>query len=188
MFMVVSFWWFIGEIRRNAHRNRSDRAQDENSTRAHSRSKASAQPVWYACCGARLSKVPVEPIVKVALAVHGVIAEIVVSKTTTLSDENEASDHLDTYYAHSIMYWCFGLSGVVDLVIWYDLLPLPPKFVYLFLSVAFWFEGFLFFFHLHGRDELNIRFHTILCIIVFVTAVVFLLAAISDDCMTLEEQ
>ena len=187
MCIVASFWWFIGETLRNAHRNYTDRAKGEISTRAHKGSKMSAQPVWYACYGARLSKVPIEPIVKVALGVLGVTAEIIVSKITTfgLSGENRelASNHLDTYYAHSVMYGFFGLSGVVDLMMWCNLLPLPPKFDYLVLSLAFWFEGFLFFFHLHGRDELNVRLHTILYILVFVTAVVFLLAAISEQFM-----
>ena len=94
-----------------------------------------------------------------------------------------ASNHLDTYYAHSFIYGFFGLGGAVDLVIWYNLAPLPPKFDYLVLSLAFWFEGFLFFFHLNGKDELYVRVHTILYILVFVTALVFLLAAISDQFM-----
>ena len=48
-------------------------------------------------------------------------------------------------------------------------------------SLAFWIEGFLFFFHLHGRDELNVRLHVILYILVFVSAFVFFIAAISDQ-------
>lgn len=181
--MVGAVWWFIGEILRNSHRNYSRRIRGEYSTRANfSGSTMSVQPVWYTCGGTRLAKLPVEPIVKVVLAVLGVLGELLISKPLALFDENGEfiPSHLDNY-AHSVMYGFFGLSGVVDLVIWYALLPLPPKFDYLVVSLAFWFEGFLFIFHLHGRDELNVRLHTILYILVFVTAVVFLLAVISDQ-------
>ena len=183
MFIVISVWWFIGEILRKDHRNYSGRGRRVYSSRATNRgSKASVQPVWYTVGGGRLSKIPVEPILKVVFAIMGVIAELLISREMALFDENGEfiSKHLDNY-AHSLMYGFFGLSGVVDLVIWYPLLQLPPKFDYFVMSLAFWFEGFLFFFHLHGRDELNVRLHTILYIVVFVTAAIFLLAVISDQ-------
>ena len=67
------------------------------------------------------------------------------------------------------MYDFFGLGGVVDLLMWYKVLPLPPEFDYLVFSLAFWMEGLLFLFHLHGRDELNVRLQTILYIIAFIS-------------------
>lgn len=177
MFIVVSVWWFIGETLQTGHGNYYDRSRGR-----FRGSKVSVQPVWYSCPGARLFMLPVEPIVKVVFAVLGVLAELPVSRAATLYDENGEliAQHLDNY-THSVMYGFFGLSGVVDLVMWYGLFPLPPKFDYLVLSLAFWFEGFLFFFHLHGRDKLNVRLHTFLYILVFVTAAVFLVAVISDQ-------
>ncbi|KAJ7387457.1 Family of unknown function (DUF716) [Desmophyllum pertusum] len=180
MFILGAVWWFIGEILQN-NRNNADRARRRATPRG---SSPFVQPVWYSCRGARLSKLPVEPIVKVIVAVLSVICELLEYDQTALFDDNGefVAEHLDNY-AHSAMYAFFGLSGLVDLVMWYALLPLPPKFDYLVMSLAFWFEGFLFFFHLHGRDELNVRLHTILYIVVFVTAGVFLLAVISDQFM-----
>ena len=178
MFMVISVWWFIGEtLQKAGHRNYCDRSRG----RFHG-SRAAVQPVWYSCPGARLSTIPVEPIVKVVFVVLGVLAELPVSRSATLHDEDGEliTIHLDNY-THAVMYGFFGLSGVVDLVMWFDLFPLPPKFDYLVFSLAFYFEGFLFCFHLHGRDELNVRLHTFLYILVFATAVVFFLAVISDQ-------
>ena len=177
MFMIISVWWFIGETLQRGHRNY--RACSRGRFRG---SRAAVQPVWYSCPGGRRSSLPVEPIVKVVFAVLGVLAELLVSRAATLYDEHgePIAQHLDNY-THAVMYGFFGLSGVVDLVIWFHLFPLPPKFDYLVCSLAFWFEGFLFCFHLHGRDELNVRLHTFLYILVFVTAAVFFLAAISDQ-------
>lgn len=178
MFMVISVWWFIGEtLQKAGHRNYWNRS------RGRSRgSRAAVQPVWYSCPGARLSTIPVEPIVKVVFAMLGVLAELPASRAATLHDEDGEliAQHLDNY-THAVMYGFFGLSGVFDLVMWFDLFPLPPKFDYLVISLAFCFEGFLFCFHLHGRDELNVRLHTFLYILVFVTAAVFFLAVISDQ-------
>ena len=129
--------------------------------------------MWNSCPGA---------IVKVVFAVLGISVELFVTRTATLYDEDGelVAQHLDNY-THAVVYGLFGLSGVVDLVMWFDLFPLPPKFGYLVSSFAFCFEGFLFCYHLHGRDELNVRLHKFLYILVFVTAAVFFLAVISDQ-------
>ena len=178
MFMVIAAWWFIGEtLQKRGHRRYCDRS------RGHFRgSRTAVQPVWYSCPGARLSAIPVEPIVKVVFAVLGILAELFVARAATLHGEDGEliAQHLDNY-THSLMYGFFGLSGVVDLVIWFDLFPLPPKLDYLVFSLALCFEGLLFCFHLHGRDELNVRLHTFLYILVFVTAASFFLAVISDQ-------
>lgn len=174
MFILISLWWFVGEILQKCQTNERGNAKQRSN---------SIQPAWYLCPGRRLSNHPVEPVIKVALAVLGVLAELPVSKASALFDGNGEflSSNIDNY-AHSVMYCFFGFTGVVDLVMWYNLLPsLPPKFDYLIFSLALWIEGFLFYFHLHGRDELNVRLHTILYVIVFVTAAAFLLAVIYDQ-------
>ena len=130
MFIISSLWGFIGGILPNGpNRNYSGRHRGVYSTRANYRgSKEFVEPVWYRCGGARLSKLPVEPVVKVVFALLGVLGELVESRATSLFDENGefVSKNLDNY-AHSVMYGFFGLSGVVDLVKWYALLPLPPN-------------------------------------------------------------
>lgn len=178
MFILISVWWFIGEtLQKGAHRRYFDRPRGR-----FRGSRAVVQPVWYSCPGARFSAIPVEPIVKVVFAVLGVLAELFVGRAATLYDDDGelVAKHLDNY-THAVMYGFFGLSGVVDLVMWFELFPLPPKFDYFVSSLAFFFEGLLFCFHLHGRDELNVRLHTFLYILVFVTAAVFFLAVISDQ-------
>lgn len=132
-------------------------------------------PAWFACPGKTLSKIPVEPIVKILLAILGVLGELVLSKAWTLIDKHGefAAENLNNH-SHTAMYCFFGLSGVVDLLMWYNIMSLPPKFDYLFLSTCFWIEGFLFYFHLHGHSDISVRLHSILYIIIFVTAAAFL--------------
>ena len=76
------------------------------------------------------------------------------------------------------MYGFFGLSGIVDLVMWYRFLALPPKFDYLVMSLAFSVEGFLFYVHLHRSDKFKVN--RTLFILDFVSTIVFLLAVESD--------
>ena len=185
IFLTISIWWFIGEMLQKVHRSYRERVRRSPGRRSTLRgSNPYVEPLWYSCPCARFSKLPVEPAVKVSFAVLGVSLELYGS--VNLFDENGdfIAGRLDNY-AHSVMYGFFGLSGAVEIVMWYRLLPLPPKFDYFVMSLAFWIEGFLFFFHLHGRNELNVRLHVILYILIFVTAFVFLLAAIIDQFMPL---
>ena len=50
---------------------------------------------------------------------------------------------------------------------------MPQGLDYIFAALGFLVEGFLFAFHLHGRDELNVLVHTLLfyaCVICSVCA------------------
>ena len=183
-FLFISVWWFIGEILEKGRRRGTARAGGSHPQfkKEGTRFKPIQTPVWYLCRGPTISKIPVEPMAKVILAVIGVLVELPFAHSATLiGEDGELLAKNLPNYGHAMMYAFFGLSGVVDLVMWYNILPLPPKFDYLVFSLAFWVEGFLFYFHLHARNELNVRLHTILYIIVFVTAIVFFLAAISDQ-------
>ena len=169
MFLLISIWWFIGDVIEKCHGRYYRRGSPSLSVR-----------VWYSCPGARLSKLPLEPMAKIFLAVIGVLGELLLSKSVALVGEDGelVADHLNNY-GHSVMYCFFGLSGAVDLVKWYKLFPLPAKFDFAVFSTALWMEGLLFSFHLHGRSELDVRLHTLLYLLIFVTAALFLLEAIS---------
>ena len=177
MFLSLSLWWFLGTLIRTQHRIRDTRDLHRSNGPVNARLKSHAHsPVWFQCPGKTLSKIPIEPIVKVVLAIVGVLGELVLSKAWTLinKDGEFEAENLNNH-SHTAMYCFFGLSGVVDLTIWYNLVPLPPKSDYLIFSACFWVEGFLFYFHLHGHSGISVRLHTILYIIIFVTAAAFLL-------------
>lgn len=176
MFLSLSLWWFLGALIRTQHPSRDTRGLHRSSGPVNTRLKSRTYaPVWFQCPGKTLSKIPIEPIVKVILGILGVLGELVLSKAWTLinKDGDFVAENLNNH-SHTAMYCFFALSGIVDLMMWYNLIPLPPKCDYLIFSACFWVEGFLFYFHLHGHSEISVRLHTILYIVIFVTAAAFL--------------
>ncbi|XP_061895476.1 transmembrane protein 45A [Entelurus aequoreus] len=64
-------------------------------------------------------------------------------------------------WQHATMYLFFGLAGGVSLVVHTtDAMPLALD--RLMMALAFFNEGFLFLYHLHGRRLLDVHLHTLL--------------------------
>lgn len=83
--------------------------------------------------------------------------------------ENHWKDMMN--WQHSTMYLFFGLSGAVSLVIHTtEAAPLPLD--RLMLGLAFFNEGFLFLYHLHGRSMLDVTVHQLLLYAVFGQALI----------------
>ena len=73
--------------------------------------------VWYVCPCATLSRLPVEPLVKVYFTLLGVIVEVYAFATLFDHDGNFVQQNLDNY-VHSAMYrfwlkWCRRSSYLV---------------------------------------------------------------------------
>ncbi|KXJ27546.1 Transmembrane protein 45B [Exaiptasia diaphana] len=84
--------------------------------------------------------------------------------------------HLNNY-AHAAMYAVFMIWSVVETLQFYKITQLPTCSEHVFGSIALFVEGMLFFFHLEGRPKLDQLLHSILYIIVFMSALVMLLEA-----------
>ncbi|XP_061106003.1 transmembrane protein 45B [Conger conger] len=69
-------------------------------------------------------------------------------------------------WQHSTMYLFYGISGVTD-VLSASSPAIPLSLDRLGLSLALFVEGFLFYFHLHGRPPLDIHVHSLLLVAVF---------------------
>ncbi|XP_056271350.1 transmembrane protein 45A [Pseudoliparis swirei] len=74
-------------------------------------------------------------------------------------------------WQHATMYLFFGLAGAVALVV-HTTEATPLALDRLMLAVAFFNEGFLFFFHLHGRSPLDVHVHHLLLFAIFGAALV----------------
>ncbi|XP_029004789.1 transmembrane protein 45A [Betta splendens] len=74
-------------------------------------------------------------------------------------------------WQHATMYLFFGLAGMVSLVI-HATETAPLALDRLMLALAFFNEGFLFLYHLHGRNMLDIHVHQLLLYAVFGGALV----------------
>ncbi|XP_063056799.1 transmembrane protein 45A [Engraulis encrasicolus] len=72
-------------------------------------------------------------------------------------------------WQHSTMYLFFALSGATTLTVHLtDTAPLALD--RLILSIAFFSEGFLFYYHLHGREMLDVHVHMLLLYAIFIGA------------------
>lgn len=174
IFLFISVWSFIGTLIRKHQNTKPRRGLLRSSGTTCARLKTHA-PVWYPCPGKTLSKIPLEPIFKVLCAFVGVLGELFLHQSWRLIGKNgEIVEGNINNHSHAAMYCFFGLSGVVDLVMWYGVIPLPPMTDYVIISASFWIEGFLFYFHLQGHSEISVRLHVILYIVIFITAALFL--------------
>lgn len=177
MLLLLSIWWFMGPLlqaRKNSKTLSSRRGLLRSPGSSYVQLK-SESPVWYPCPGRCLSRIPVEPIIKVLSGIVGVVGELFLDGSWILIDEKgEFVDEHINNHSHTVMYCFFSLSGIIDLVLWHGKTPLPPRIDYIILSTCFWIEGFLFYFHLQGHSEISMRLHIILYILIFITASVVL--------------
>uniref|UniRef100_A0A3Q3W157 Uncharacterized protein n=1 Tax=Mola mola TaxID=94237 RepID=A0A3Q3W157_MOLML len=85
------------------------------------------------------------------------------------SAENHWKDLMN--WQHSTMYLFFGLAGAVSLII-HCTEAAPLALDRLMVAVAFFNEGFLFLYHLHGRSMLDVHVHQLLLYAVFGIALI----------------
>lgn len=74
-------------------------------------------------------------------------------------------------WQHATMYLFFGLAAMVSLII-HSTDAAPLALDRLMLAVAFFNEGFLFLYHLHGRSMLDVHVHQLLLYAIFGDALV----------------
>ena len=131
-------------------------------------------------------RIPIEPIIKIILPSIGLVAEfffdvvdghLVLTTYSAFSEDGTFGSQGKLH--HISMYSAFLLSGVIDLVSL--CVKLPKHTTQLFLSLAFWVEGILFYFHTGGRTDFNVAVHFILTAVIFFCAVVAMLRMIQTS-------
>ncbi|XP_077440220.1 LOW QUALITY PROTEIN: transmembrane protein 45A [Vanacampus margaritifer] len=83
--------------------------------------------------------------------------------------ENQWKDLMN--WQHATMYLFFGLAGCASLIV-HATEAAPLALDRMTMAVAFFNEGFLFLFHLHGRTALDVHLHMLLLYAVFGAALV----------------
>ncbi|RWS04431.1 transmembrane protein 45B-like protein [Dinothrombium tinctorium] len=64
---------------------------------------------------------------------------------------------------HMTMYSFFFLYGLSQLLTYFES-PIPPDSEHFTVTLAFFMESLLFYFHLHGRSHLDVHVHTLLIV------------------------
>ncbi|XP_063167207.1 transmembrane protein 45B-like [Candoia aspera] len=88
-------------------------------------------------------------------------------------------------WQHSTMYLFFCISGVVDIVT-HSLTKMPIGLDRFMLSISFFVEGFLFYFHVSHRPMLDQHIHSMLLTAIFASAATSLIQAFMRDNMILD--
>ncbi|KAG5852715.1 hypothetical protein ANANG_G00065530 [Anguilla anguilla] len=110
----------------------------------------------------------IEGSVMLSFSVIGMLAEQFVADGPHLHLYDYAEqrwNHLMNWQ-HATMYLFFGLAGVVSLAV-HTTGAAPLALDRMLLAIAFFTEGFLFLYHLHGRDMLDVHIHQLLLYAIF---------------------
>jgi len=161
-FLLYGIWWiFISYWHYFYTRPISSRVSKARLKKENELSRRSTLPT--PCC----PKLPVESLFKIALSFCGILVETlfnwdghIVFDPIRVHDEEDFSR-----MQHATMYSFFLLSGIIDMCIY--CVRIPKNTTKLFLAMAFFIEGLLFYFHTEHRDELNQRAHLILTLAIF---------------------
>ncbi|XP_019641382.1 PREDICTED: transmembrane protein 45B-like [Branchiostoma belcheri] len=111
-----------------------------------------------------LSRVPMEGLCKILFPLTGLLGEQMAAHWT-LIDPVTGQFHMLGNWQHTTMYLFFALSGFFDVLIALKA-PVPSGIDHLSMSLAYAVEGVLFFYHLHGRADLDVRLHKLLLLAV----------------------
>lgn len=120
-------------------------------------------------CGLSSGQILMESYLKFFCAMVGMLGEFLTGFThsyngTTWTFAENNSQHMTMFFA-------FALASLIEIFV-HRKYFLPDGIEFLANIVAFGIEGFLFHFHLHGRDPIDIHVHTLL-----VYAILFCLIA-----------
>ena len=142
-FIVFSVWWTVNQF-----------------YRYFTRKKFTSTTTYSLSCGRYIIAL-FDLILKLVLICIGIIGEVY-----TGYDKRFGKFILSGNAQHATMFFTFGLTGVVDILLYFKV-PLPKDLDYGIAVLALVVEGILFHFHLHGRNELDVRLHTLLvyCIV-----------------------
>ena len=159
IFMAYGIWWTVQMYLRYF------KSINNNTTFKSS--------VTYPCsslCG-KYRNYPLESLIKIAILGSWLPFELLQGVRLEILLENSQ---------HATMFFFFILAGVVELLLYYGH-PLPKDTDYVTNILAVGIEGLLFFFHIHGRSEVNQRVHLLL---IFVILLNFVFLCIEMSCRT----
>ena len=180
MFIFIGCWWLYHVV--------------NDIVASHSKRLEEARPyasrAWYGtkrpARGGRCAqmKTLMEPIFKIFLGSIGSFMELTSAKWQLLDSRGDFRGTSMNNFSHATMFSFFVLSGVIDTIQHYGLLAGKhlSKVGHLVMAFAFFIEGFLFYFHLDGRSDLDSHSHIIIYWLCFVTSIVFVGESVWVEC------
>lgn len=157
-FAIFAVWWGFCVAARYFHsRHSTKKSRKLNSYRA-----ATTFPCL--CCPSpSLRQIPLESYIKLICVSIGILGEAVTGLKHNY-DENlkrRTWTFIEVNAQHITMFFSFGLASFMEILV-HSKYALPQGIEFIANILAFGVEGFLFHFHLHGRDDVDIHVHTLL--------------------------
>ncbi|CAF1437375.1 unnamed protein product [Adineta steineri] len=155
-FTIFAVWWgFCIAIKHYHLRNR---------TRKSSKSHIYHSTTTFTClCCPSSDKIPIESYVKIFCAIIGMLGEFFTGFTHLYNDtlKRKTWGFGENNAQHITMFLGFGLASLFEIFVHLKY-SLPDGIDFLVNILAYGIQGFLFHFHLHGRNEIDIHVHTLL--------------------------
>ena len=157
-FAIFAVWWGFCVAVKYFHAHHSTK----KSRKPTPYRSTTTFPCW--CCPAgSLRQIPLESYVKLICISIGILGEAVTGLKHPYNDalKRKAWTFVEVNAQHITMFFSFGLASFMEILA-HAKYPIPDGIEYLANILAFGVEGFLFHFHLHGRDDTDIHVHTLL--------------------------
>lgn len=114
-------------------------------------------------CGLTTGRISMESSLKFFCAIIGILGEFLTGFTYSYNETFQRSTWTfsENNSQHITMFFAFALASFIEILVHRKYLLLDGV-EFLANIIAFGIEGFLFHFHLHGRDPIDIHVHTLL--------------------------
>lgn len=115
------------------------------------------------CCPPSLRQVALESYLKIICVTIGILGEAVTGVGRHYDDtlKRNVWTFVEVNAQHIAMFFSFGFASFIEILA-NAKYNIPKGSEFIANVFAFGVEGFLFHFHLHGRDEIDIHVHTLL--------------------------
>lgn len=178
-FITFSFWWFVNILYNSFVQQTLLRSKRRNERGFNTVNNEKVECVlshsttWLKCPCRRLKRFPVEPVVKAICCIVGIAGELTWGNWSLFNSHGHFSNLNN--FAHATMFAAFLLVAFVEIFRHYNDSTSPSSVQHVMTSTAFGVEGLLFYYHIHGRNELDKKLHILRYSVIFAIAVTLLL-------------
>ncbi|CAF0775853.1 unnamed protein product [Didymodactylos carnosus] len=155
-FIIFAIWWGFALAVKYFHL----RHPAKKPSKYHSSTTFSC----FCCPTAYLQRIPLESYLKLLCVSIGILGEAVTGLKHPYDEvlQKYRWSFIEVNAQHITMFFSFGFASFFEILVHSKQYDLPAGIEYVTNILAYAIEGFLFKFHLHGRDEIDIHVHTLL--------------------------
>jgi hypothetical protein len=157
-FAMFAIWWGFCIAIKHFHSRHSTK-----NSRKPIRYRATTTFSCQCCPLPSLRRIPFESYLKIICVSIGILGEAVTGLKHPYNDtlKRKTWTFLEGNAQHITMFFSFGVASLIEILV-HAKYNLPKGIEFIANIFAFGVEGFLFHFHLHGQNDIEIHVHTLL--------------------------